>query len=592
MSVTIYPRIASVRPAVSVTVNTDALEANTSDSNRKLMLVGMADGGVPGTVYKIDNFSQARQIFRGGDVLDAIELALTPNSDISTGEILAERVGTATPASFSNNGITFTSNLYSKDANNIQVSLQDNSLNNTKTAQVSFADDQYNIYYSNLGNIFTLSYTGSGYASVEITTDGTTGFATHLILKQGNDSSSAVVVKDFLLGSGLYANVNQMINDINQIQNFSADYYIAGAKNIETKYLDAMPETQIKSLSTNVGTTQGNNSITSSTTDAGAIIIKSVGGDLVNTLSNDQVVNVEYDPSKGEPNSFNLTNLSGGTSSDIAPASWSEYFQNFATEDGYYLVPLTEDPAVQAEGEAFIEDCTANGRPMSMFVGGGINEPVQQSISRATALQTTAVKIVVNASSGTRLMSDGTTRALPGYMMAALIAGLASGIPAGESILYKEIDMNSIDQAFTKDQLDTLDLNGVIAVEVARNNQGKYYRVSDDVTTAVTAGSKDPAAMYLSVGVASDFLVNDLKDALEVYIGKRTGLSTAKDIKTTIISFLTAKQSIGEVVDFSEGDIQVTVMGSDAYVSISLVPVQSIRKIQVSLVYHNESITA
>ena len=582
MTIRVYPREKQIRPGVTVTTNTDSLVGVAQDSDKKLMLVGMANGGQPGVPISITNFANAKSIFRGGDLLDAIEIALSPNASTSSGEIIAERVGQATQASFTNGGLTLTSKLYSSDANGIQTELQPNSLDaGTYNLGVYFTADNYQSVYTNIGKIFSITYTGdAAYASVSVAVDSTSKIATNLDLKTGADANSATVIKSFPLAQGQYAKVSSLISDINVIQGFTAQYYPYGNKNIQTAYLDETAEVQLSEDATK------------------PTYINSLAGDIVNTLSlYDSEISASYDPSKGEPKAYTMTNFTGGTQSETSPASWSTEISNFSTVDGYYLVPLTDDEAIQAEALSFVEDRTTEDDPKVLIVGGDINEQASASINRASLLRTIDAKVVVNASSGTRLMNDGTQRDLPAYIIAAGMGGLASGLPIGEPITFKTLDLIDIDQKFTKSELDILDEAGVVAVEFVRNRAQQVFRITDDVTTANAMfdsdADKDPTLTELGTGEATDFLVVDLRSQLEdLYIGTRTSLVTAKDLKTTIISFLTSKETEGVIVDYSESNIAVSVDGETATINMSVQPVRSLKHINVSLNYTNTVITA
>lgn len=607
MAITVFPKNALQRPSTSVTVNTDALSGSASTSDKQLMLIGTANGGQPGQVYSINSYANAKDIFKGGDLLDAIEAAFNPTEDgTSAGTILALRVGTATQAQMNIGGLQFKSLQYSSDANKIQLGMQDNTLTGGKNLHVVYQPDKYNYTYTGLGNLFTVSYSGTAkYASMEIVTDvapattttttttsaassttttstttaangngntaGTdvhTGFAIKLVLKTGNTSSDAVIAGSFDLGDGLYEKTADVVNDINAIAGFSAEYTGVGNKiGVKTKYYDAIPETAL-------------------TTDG--VTVTSIGGDIVNTLAYDAEVAVDYNPAAGEPTDFMLTTMQGGSDGSV-PTSWAEDIALFANESGYYLVPLTDDPTIHAEAVAFATDRTDNGNPTRVILGGGTNETVKELTSRAAQLRDKRTVLVGN--SGSRLMNDGTTKHLPGYELAAMIGGLASGLDIGESITFKTLDLVDLDQKFTSEQLDMLDNQGVIPIEYVRNRSGLVFRVADDINTY--PDDDDPVAGQMSAGEASDFLVTDMRDMLDsTYIGKRIGIGAAKEIKTSIISFLTSEVSKGTILDFDESDIAVTVQGNQANITITVAPALVIKKITVGIIYTNETLTA
>jgi len=581
MAVREYPRGKQIRPGVTVTTNTDALSGVATDSDKALMLLGGASSGKPHTVYEITSYQQAKGIFRGGELLDAIEAALSPSASISGGTILAERVGSATQGTFTDGGLTLTSKMYSSDANKIQTSLTQTTFNNTYSLQVVLADDAYRQTYTNLGPIFGISYNGSQpYASVSVDVDADSKFANKLTLKVGADKESAAEVATFVLGTGKYTKVNSLAADINDIDGFSASYYPSGTKNIETIYLDALAETEVPIIKPDDTTTQ-------------PLYLTSLGGDVANILSTyDDLLGAVYDPSKGEPTPYAITSLTGGTSPQILPSSWSTEISQFADEDGYFLCPLTSDISIQAEALAFCEDRVSEGDPRALLVGGDIKETTTATINRATSLETINAKVLVNATSATRLMADGTVKDLPGYMVTAMIGGVASGIDIGQSIIHKDLDLVDVDQRFTSSQLDALASAGAIAVEFVRNRGIQEFRITDDITTA-SPESSDPTVSELSVGESTDFLVGDLRLLLDrQYIGSPTLLTSPGDIKATISSFLLSKENNGEIEDYEENGITVTIIGNTVHITMQVVPVRAIKYITVGLNYINKEISA
>ena len=581
MAVREYPQGTQIRPGVTVTTNTDALSGVASDSDKALMLLGGASSGKPQTVYEITSYQQAKGIFRGGELLDAIEAALSPSTAISGGTILAERVGNATQSTFTAGGLTLTSKMYSSDANKIQTSLTKTTFNNTYSLQVVLADDAYQQTYTNLGPIFGISYNGSQpYASVSVGVDAHSKFANKLTLKVGADNKSAAEVATFVLGTGKYTKVNSLAADINGIDGFSASYYPSGTKNIETIYLDALAETKVPIIKPGDTTTQ-------------PLYLTSLGGDVANILSTyDDLLGAAYDPSKGEPTPYAITSLTGGTSPQILPSSWSTEISQFADEDGYFLCPLTSDISIQAEALAFCEDRVSEGDPRALLVGGGIKETTTATINRATSLETTNAKVLVNATSATRLMADGTVKDLPGYMVTAMIGGVASGIGIGQSVIHKDLDLVDVDQKFTSSQLDALASAGAVAVEFVRNRGTQEFRITDDITTA-SPESSDPTVSELSVGESTDFLVGDVRQLLDKqYIGNPTLLTSPGDIKATISSFLLSKENNGEIEDYEENGITVTIIGNTVNITMQVVPVRAIKYITVGLNYISKEISA
>lgn len=574
MAVELYPIKAVSRPHTEIKTDTSGIGGASSGSVKVLMLVGSAEGGKPNTVYRVRNYMQAKQVFRGGELLDAIELAWNPSTNTgmnNAGDILAMRVEDANNAKLEVGGMTVASEIYGLDANEIQVALEDNELTGTKRLTVSFTKDRYHQVFDNLGKIFSIEYTGSeAEATATIEVDGITHKATKLILKAGTElagEASVAFERTYELGAGLYEDTNVLISDINNLPDFTAKFFPIGDKNLPTETYEAVDGMNIKAKK-----------------DA---FITSIKGDILRQTAYNAYVNFTFDPVKQIEN-FPATKLSGGTNGTV-PESWATKLKYFANEGGYYLVPLTSKPAVHAEANAFAQDRTANGEPMRVFVGSGTAETIEELISRATSLRSERVALV--GASGSRRMDDGRVKKLPGYLIASQLAGLASGVEIAEPITFKSIAIDQLDVILEGAQLDQLNESGVISLEFVRNNESTGFRVVQGITTYNDRTS--PVKNEISVGEGHDFLVSDLKIKLDNnFIGTKSVELTPSLIKNFIQSFLDDKKRKREITNYAPEEVQVVIDGDVVFISFTVVPVRGINKIEVTLTYQQQILTA
>jgi archaellum component FlaG (FlaF/FlaG flagellin family) len=559
------------RPRTTVFLNANGLGSQNLNSEKPLVLLGSANGGQPQAPISISSYAQAKQIFRAGELLDAIEMAWNPSPNVGgAGKIIAVRTDSATQATFTNGGLNFTSNIYGSDANGIQVELDDNPLTGAKTVTVNFTQDAYSKVYDNLGNIFTVQYTGTTYqaAQVQVVVDATTHMATQLILSAGTTGSLAPI-RTYNLGSGVYQDVNVLVNDISNLPDWLATMNtLGGNKNIKSQYLDAKTATDCKTS---------------------AVTVKAIGADMQVQMANDPYVSVAIDRSKIIPATLALTSLSGGSQS-APPASWSTILNGLANEGGYYLVPLTGDQSIHGEVAQFLADQANAGNAMRGLVGAGINEGINQLQGRQASLRDSRVGLIGN--SGTRRMNDGRVYNFPGYMFAALVGGIASGLPVGEPITYKHVNIDSIDQVFTSDQLDQLDSAGVIMAEFVRTRQGQYFRLVSDPTTYNDVA--EPVQNRMSLGEVSDYLTSEIRTLLdEQFIGTRLGNTSASILKNAVESFLDQQKNVGGlIVDYNPSDVQVIIQGNTATINFTCQPAQGLDYINCYITYLQDSLSA
>src|SRR5206468_2052369 len=229
-------------------------------------------------------------------------------------------------------------------------------------------------------------------------------------------------------------------------------------------------------------------------------------------------ITVTFDKTKTVTN-FAVTNLAGAHTNPPAN-TWSTLFDAVANLGAYYVVPLSDQAALHGELAQFLDDQAAQGNMMRGFVGGAISETSAQLQTRQSGLRDARVALVGN--SGHRTMSDGRDLNFQGYLYAALVAGIASGLAVGEPITYKHTNITALDGSFNSDDLDQLNAAGIIMSEFARTRNGSYFRIVSDPTTYNDMA--EPVQNRISLGEISDFLSVDLRTLLdEQFIGSRLG---------------------------------------------------------------------
>ncbi|QIW88680.1 tail sheath protein [Bacillus phage P59] len=559
------------RPRTEIFLDASSLGAANVLSEKPLVLIGSATGGQPNVAHSVTNFAQARDIFRGGELLDAIEMAWNPSPDVQgAGRIIAVRTDQATQGTLEVGALTFTSKLYGADANSIQVSMDDNALTDSKRLSVYLTKERYERVYDNIGNIFSVQYTGTeSAATIEVEVDAQSGLAQRLILSAGADAGALTPVRTYELGEGVYGDVHILVNDINNLPDFEASMIsLGGNKNIQTQFLDAVAATDIK---------------------AESVVVKAIGADLANVIENDTYVSVDVDYAAAVPDSIPLSNLQGATQ-DVAPASWAEMFAAIGDSGAYYVVPLTDDAAIHGELAQFLRDESNAGMHMRGIVGGDIKETIEELRGRQMNLRNARIGVV--GDSGTRRMADGRVYNFPAYMYAALVAGIASGLEIGEPLTYKKVNIEALDQRFTGDQLDQLNNSGVIMTEFVRTRSGSHFRLVSDPTTYNV--SSEPVQNRISLGEVSDFLTTELRDILDTeFIGTRIRNTSASIIKNRVESFLDQQKKVGGlIVDYNPDDVQVVISGNTARINITVQPSQGLDFINVYLTYEDNELTA
>lgn len=574
----IYPKETNTRPHVATQYDDSALNNTSSDSAKNIFLLGSATEGNPDKVYEVKSSSQARAIFGSGDLVKAMELIWNPTGSNyqNGGTIYAQRVENATQAQLVEGPLTFTSTVYGASANQISVALTKNAVSGAYDLHVSYEPKTYSQSYMNLGNLFTVGYdptsstvTGAGY---KVTGDAS-GAKTFAVALNSASGSQSVLSMD--LTSTTYNTIGKVITAISALPGFTVAT-LKSCANIDSTTLDLTSGDGYHTLGTSASPTT----------------ITDFYGDLLYTTRYDSYVGISFNRagiSSGSANAqgftpFEATNLSGGSDGTV-PVSWANKFQNVHEVNAYYIVPLTSEENVHAELQEFLNEEDILGYNYFGWVGGGINESMNAVINRQAALKSDRVALVAN--SGYYNSLNGQSVHAPAYLMAAYVAGVASSLGIGEAVTNKYLELTNLDQVFTGDELNTLDDNGVIAIEsVVNRNQSGGYRIVEDVTTYNS--TNEPVKNLVSLRELTDFLFDDLRVYLEkTFVGASVVNTTGSLIASFVEAFLKQKVSAGLLASYDSDSITCTLDGNSAYVAFSVAPARELRTVLVSGTYTN-----
>ena len=175
--------------------------------------------------------------------------------------------------------------------------------------------------------------------------------------------------------------------------------------------------------------------------------------------------------------------------------------------------------------------------------------------------------------------------------MASQVAGYTSAVALGESIMFKPFALTELSTVHDANTMDSLNTSGVIMAGFNRNQEVTNFRIDEDLTTY--RDPSNPIKNTNSAGEAHDFLVSELRNRLEEnFIGTKNSMLSPSIIKTDIISFLDQKVRENEVQDYDAEDIQVVINGNVASVTFTVYPIMSLRKVDASIVYKMQTISA
>lgn len=237
MTLEIYPNDSRNRPHTQVIVDSSAIGSNSVDSQKAVVVFGSARGGKPGEFYKLTSYAQAKNIFKGGELLDFVEVAWNPSNDQQgAGIIYAMRVDTATQALLTLPDIVFRAYQYGNGGNRVSIKLEDGSIPGSHKFTAYNSETQEREVYDNLGRIIDINLKPTStvaYASVTVKSKA-------LTLKSGASKDNAEVIAEFNLDS--VTSVSALATQISALSDFQAFVLPYGDKNIDLSLLENLDE--------------------------------------------------------------------------------------------------------------------------------------------------------------------------------------------------------------------------------------------------------------------------------------------------------------------------------------------------------------
>lgn len=549
-----------VRPGARSRIDASDIAVTGSGAEKKIAILGQAEGGIPGEYVEYSTYSEARNNFRKGKLLEGAQLAWREGA----GPIGFIRMNEGSQASLTQGSMTLTSKMHASEANRIEAKLEDGNLEGSKRLTVGFWVDNIREVYDNIGPLFSVTHTGSNETATLSITKGTDGYAETVELTVG-----ALEPLRFSVGDGgQFKEVNRLIAEIDSHPDIDAKLLGSYNKNIATKHLDAMASTDL------IGT---------------PATVTAFKGDLLTQVANSRVVDVAID---GDtlPDNFGNTFLTGGADGD-EPTSYASALDALVGTGAYIIVPMTSDPVIQGEIASFIAQQTAiEQNAMRAFYGGALGETVDQILNRASSLNSDRSVVCYP---GLVQSFDGQNEPAlkPSYYTACVVAGRVAGLEMGEPATFKNVQMLDTERPLSTNELDRLVAGGVTVIEKVRSRNRSGFRIAQCITTY--RDELNPAFREESINEMIDFLTAQLKDSLEDrFVGTRGTAFTPSVIKNAVQSFLDQKVRDEWLVEYQPESVVVEMEGEVVYVSYSAMPAHSINYILITSKFYKTSIRA
>ena len=497
-----------VTPAVASQINDQALSNTNPNVGNKAVLIGRSVGGQPNTPLTFQSPEDAAATLISGDLLDGIRAAFDPSGETAgPSQVVVIRVNPATQSSLAlldsggNTAINLQSSGYGAYTTQDNIKVEAGTVSGLKvTAKLG------GNYYvgDNLGRSpFTVNYTGAN-ASASMTIAGSS-----ITLA----SPTGTTVKTIDLTQ--FPTVQQVVDVINTVTGFTAAVTGGYGGTAALLGLDFVTAQDVKTTTFAV---QAN---------LQAVI------DWINSPAEPLLVATRGSTAGLPPVTIGQTYLSGGSDGTVTNTNWSNALTVLQTvSDIYWVCALTSDASIHAMVDTHCNFMSnVAGKERRQIAGMACGTTDLQAEAEALSLNSPRTGLV---HLGVYLdNAAGALTLYPGYITAALLAGMFSGVNPGTALTNKTIKVQGIERKVRNPaDTDALITGGVLAIEYTPTG----YRVVRSNSTWL--GDTKFNKVEFSVGWAADFAVRSVREALQSYIGQKGTYLTVRQALETVKTVL------------------------------------------------------
>lgn len=451
-----------VRPGAYSRIDASAFSNILLGGNGTVGIIGDADDGPPRTLQvfsgQAGGIAAAKQLYRSGDIADALSLLADPSNDdrIPSGaqQIVVYKTNAGTHASLTKAPFVFQTRGWGVLMNNTSLALSVGTTSNERVLTASGINSsglQTQEISPSLGGTgkFTIQYTGAGSAAtMDIT-------ATSLSTTVTGAAGDNVTIS--------FADYKTLQDVITFLQNrtvYTVSSLISNPSTFDSTYLDAVTAVDIKTTLTTVFARNF---------------------DLLDWVNKNSAL-VFVDTATGYTKGaigpiavFTTTPMTGGTRGTSANTDWVNGFTALGTLRINQIVPLASTDATATQGtytfNSILAALSAHCRLLSSTIGRSEREGwAGGHLTKAqliTASNTTNTSAVVLSGQQVQrfVFSRGVIDYMPEWGFACILAGMRAGAPFNEPLTGKLINANGIKQDASWDPndpgSDDLILNGL-----------------------------------------------------------------------------------------------------------------------------------
>jgi hypothetical protein len=473
-----------------------------------------------------------------------------PGSEVQgASEVYLVPVNPATQAAKTfDSKLTLTSYMYGLPANQIKAKIEAGTTGKKVTVEYQGNTETFDNLKK---DSFSVQYTGVGSAAT-LAID--VAAATHLLTTTVTGASD-----NLSLDLNVYTTIQSLVDAINATGKYTATI-LTGSPADPSIQLDNVTAQAIKA------------SAYTCTSNLQAII------DGINKGSG-YVSATRVTDAAAAPADAGWTYLTGGANGSATTDDWDQAFQLLKTMDIDLILPLTSDASIHAMADSHADYMRGpNGKSeRRVFVGGALQNWTGEA-NRATAL--TALKNAAKALNSDRTMHtglgskhygpDGKSKLYPGYITAAMYAGIAAGGSPVLPLTRKYLRCLGLEVELRVSEIEEL-LEGGIAVPIPDTVQGAGYVISRQVTT--WNQDSDLYRIEFSVGRGADYIASEVRKRHELLIGEPGSEQMDATIINLTNSVLQEAKLAGYIRDYDPKQTQLRADNTIRYVDYSAQPI-------------------
>lgn len=547
--------IVAVRPQAIAVVDDTRLVASNSINGVVIALLGPAASGPTNTPLAFTSATDAARVFTSGDLVEAIRRAYSPGITPGAYQIVAVRLD-GDPLVSADLGVAGTARLKSAAAADVialtgtRVGLLDNltsvaiAANPTAGSDITVTTDQGNIRGFGVGaKGITLHYVGTGtVATVAVTATGLTTTVT--------DGSAPITADQLALTFANYPTIQKLVDAINANAAYTASVTAINPA-AASATLDGVSALDIKAAK-------------SLRADLQAQI------DWLNTVAGAYLAAARVAGAVAPAAPTARIYLAGGDDPSISTNSWTPALAALEAVNVDIVVPISGDASVHtlavAHCEAMSDPRTKHER--RAIVGGAAGETVEQTVTRALALNSSHAQLVYPGLKDQD--ASGALAVVPPYLVAAQKAGMSAGLRRGYAATFQFLKAAGIERNLSQSDLNTLEENGVLGIEFVT---GRGFRIVHDQTTYLKTDHID--RREFSTALVLDQVVARLREVAELRIGQPATPATQNIIAGDIVAECGRLSQEGLLVGSAQGgaafrNLVVSVVGTQVTVGIEV----------------------